>query len=311
MRLLREAIDDVEVPSGSPRDRVHAVVHAGWQAFSNPASLAAFEILVATRAEREPWFEGHLADLGRASWPASDVRSIPPAEDDGARQSATSCGPRCGDLPWRRWSSGSRWTSVTSSWRWSICSPCTSRAASDDPWPRRPCDAVSRQMPGDLTPRIEERTMIQPVDTPEQQYKVVVWATGRVGKLAIRTIADRPNLDLVGVWVHSESKEGQDAGALAGIDPLGVISTRDQEAILAGRRGLRRLHRTGDQPATGGHGGLLPHPRGRQEHRDDVTARAGLPPRIDAGISLDAAHGVGGARWQLDLLHRHRTRVRL
>ena len=76
--------------------------------------------------------------------------------------------------------------------------------------------------------------MIQPVDTPERHYKVVVWATGRVGKLAIRTIADRPNLDLVGVWVHSESKEGQDAGDLAGIDPLGVAATRDQDAILAG-----------------------------------------------------------------------------
>ena len=60
---LREAIDHVEVPSGNPRDRVHAVVHAGWHAFSNPASLAAFEILIATRAGREPWFETHLADL--------------------------------------------------------------------------------------------------------------------------------------------------------------------------------------------------------------------------------------------------------
>jgi TetR/AcrR family transcriptional regulator, regulator of cefoperazone and chloramphenicol sensitivity len=60
---LREAIEAVEVPSGSPRDRVDAVVHSGWRAFSNPASLAAFEILVATRAEREPWFEIHLADL--------------------------------------------------------------------------------------------------------------------------------------------------------------------------------------------------------------------------------------------------------
>ena len=60
--------------------------------------------------------------------------------------------------------------------------------------------------------------MQNPVDSPERRYKVVVWATGRVGKLAIRTIADRPNLDLVGVWVHSESKDGQDAGALAEID---------------------------------------------------------------------------------------------
>jgi AcrR family transcriptional regulator len=61
--LLRDAIDDVELPVGSTRERVQAVVDAGWNAFSNPASLAAFEILVATRASREPWLEEHLADL--------------------------------------------------------------------------------------------------------------------------------------------------------------------------------------------------------------------------------------------------------
>jgi hypothetical protein len=81
----------------------------------------------------------------------------------------------------------------------------------------------------------KERMMMEnPVDSPERRYKVVVWATGRVGKLAIRTIADRPNLDLVGVWVHSEAKDGQDAGTLAGIDSLGVTSTRDKELILQG-----------------------------------------------------------------------------
>ncbi|OBG27507.1 hypothetical protein A5764_02810 [Mycobacterium sp. 852002-51057_SCH5723018] len=74
----------------------------------------------------------------------------------------------------------------------------------------------------------------QPLDDPEQSYKVVVWATGRVGRLAIRAVADRPNLDLVGVWVHSEPKDGKDAGEIAGIDPLGVAATRDQAAILAG-----------------------------------------------------------------------------
>jgi 2,4-diaminopentanoate dehydrogenase len=74
----------------------------------------------------------------------------------------------------------------------------------------------------------------EPLDHPEQSYKVVVWATGRVGRLAIRAVADRPNLELVGVWVHSESKEGKDAGTIAGIDPLGVAATRDAAAILAG-----------------------------------------------------------------------------
>ncbi|KAA0108162.1 hypothetical protein [Mycolicibacterium sp. P1-5] len=72
-----------------------------------------------------------------------------------------------------------------------------------------------------------------PLDNPQQSYKVVVWATGRVGRLAIRAIADRPNFDLVGVWVHSESKDGEDAGTLAGIDRLGIAATRDQDAILA------------------------------------------------------------------------------
>lgn len=68
----------------------------------------------------------------------------------------------------------------------------------------------------------------------DQTYKVVVWATGRVGKLAIRAIADRPNLELAGVWVHSQAKDGQDAGTLAGIQPLGVAATCDSAAILDG-----------------------------------------------------------------------------
>jgi hypothetical protein len=68
----------------------------------------------------------------------------------------------------------------------------------------------------------------------DQTYRVVVWATGRVGKLAIRAITDRPNLELAGVWVHSQAKDGQDAGTLAGIQPLGVAATRDSAAILDG-----------------------------------------------------------------------------
>ena len=52
-------------------------------------------------------------------------------------------------------------------------------------------------------------------------YRVVGWSTGGVGKLAIRAIARRPDLELVGVWVHSEEKDGVDAGTLAGIEPLG------------------------------------------------------------------------------------------
>ena len=72
------------------------------------------------------------------------------------------------------------------------------------------------------------------VDAVNDKYKVAVWATGGVGKYAIRTIADRPNLDLVGVWVHSDNKDGKDAGELAGMDPVGVRATRDASQILGG-----------------------------------------------------------------------------
>jgi hypothetical protein len=65
-----------------------------------------------------------------------------------------------------------------------------------------------------------------------QPARVVVWATGWIGTIAIRSIARRPDLELVGVWVHSPEKVGQDAGRLAGIDPLGVLATDDVEALL-------------------------------------------------------------------------------
>ena len=64
-------------------------------------------------------------------------------------------------------------------------------------------------------------------------YRVVGWSTGGVGRLAIRAIARRPDLDLVGVWVHSAEKVGVDAGTLAGIDPIGVAATTDADALLA------------------------------------------------------------------------------
>ena len=44
------------------------------------------------------------------------------------------------------------------------------------------------------------------------QLNVAVWGTGGVGSHAIRAIARRPDLNLVGVWVHSPEKVGTDAG---------------------------------------------------------------------------------------------------
>ncbi|OMB86017.1 dihydrodipicolinate reductase [Mycolicibacterium farcinogenes] len=63
--------------------------------------------------------------------------------------------------------------------------------------------------------------------------RIVVWSTGGVGSVAIDAITRRPDLDLVGVWVHSPAKAGQDAGVLAGIEPLGISATSDAEALIA------------------------------------------------------------------------------
>jgi hypothetical protein len=70
--------------------------------------------------------------------------------------------------------------------------------------------------------------------TRERPYKVAVWATGGVGRYAIRTIANRPTFEVAGAWVHSRHKDGQDVGTLAGIEPLGVTATRDKDALLSG-----------------------------------------------------------------------------
>ena len=43
----------------------------------------------------------------------------------------------------------------------------------------------------------------------------------------------RPDLELVGVWVHSEDKVGKDAGELAGGEPMGVAATNDADALIA------------------------------------------------------------------------------
>lgn len=63
--------------------------------------------------------------------------------------------------------------------------------------------------------------------------RIVVWSTGGVGSIAIDAIRRRPDLELVGVWVHSDEKIGRDAGELAGGSPVGVAATNDADALIA------------------------------------------------------------------------------
>jgi 4-hydroxy-tetrahydrodipicolinate reductase len=68
---------------------------------------------------------------------------------------------------------------------------------------------------------------------PNKSYKVVQWATGRIGGSSLRELISSPQFELVGVYVHSEAKEGRDAGELCGLPPVGVAATRDIDAIIA------------------------------------------------------------------------------
>ncbi|MES2054837.1 MAG: hypothetical protein V4564_02775 [Pseudomonadota bacterium] len=63
--------------------------------------------------------------------------------------------------------------------------------------------------------------------------RVIQWATGAMGRTALRRIIDHPDLELVGVYVYSPDKAGRDAGDLAKRPATGVICTSDIAEILA------------------------------------------------------------------------------
>jgi 4-hydroxy-tetrahydrodipicolinate reductase len=63
-------------------------------------------------------------------------------------------------------------------------------------------------------------------------YRVVQWSTGNVGLHALRCIIGHPDLELVGLWVHSDTKVGKDAGELCGLGPVGVAATDDADALI-------------------------------------------------------------------------------
>src|ERR1700754_3544445 len=67
----------------------------------------------------------------------------------------------------------------------------------------------------------------------KKRYRVVQWATGNVGSRALRRAIEHPDLDVVGVYVHSANKVGRDAGELAGLAPIGVAATNSIDEVIA------------------------------------------------------------------------------
>jgi 2,4-diaminopentanoate dehydrogenase len=64
--------------------------------------------------------------------------------------------------------------------------------------------------------------------------RIIQFSTGNVGIHALRTIIERPDLELVGLHAASPDKIGRDAAELCGLgEPTGVIATEDVDALVA------------------------------------------------------------------------------
>jgi 4-hydroxy-tetrahydrodipicolinate reductase len=70
-------------------------------------------------------------------------------------------------------------------------------------------------------------------ETADGRYRVVQWATGNIGTRSLRMVIEHPDLELVGLYVHSPAKAGKDAGELSGGDPIGVKATGSIDEIIA------------------------------------------------------------------------------
>ncbi len=65
-------------------------------------------------------------------------------------------------------------------------------------------------------------------------YRVIQWASGNVGAKSVQAVLDNPELELVGMYVHSAGKDGMDVGDICGLGrQIGVKATSSVEAILA------------------------------------------------------------------------------
>lgn len=65
-----------------------------------------------------------------------------------------------------------------------------------------------------------------------KRLRVVQWATGNIGARAMRRVIEHPQLELVGLYVHSAEKAGRDAGEMCGLGPVGVIATNAIDEVI-------------------------------------------------------------------------------
>ena len=64
-------------------------------------------------------------------------------------------------------------------------------------------------------------------------YRVVHSGTGNVGRFALESVINNPELELVGHYVSDPAKVGKDSGELIGLAPTGIKATSDWNELVA------------------------------------------------------------------------------
>ncbi|PEQ11850.1 dihydrodipicolinate reductase [Novosphingobium sp. PC22D] len=120
-------------------------------------------------------------------------------------------------------------------------------------------------------------------------YRVIQWATGNVGSRALRRVIEHPDLELVGLWVSSDTKVGKDAGDLCGLDPVGVTATNSVSDLIAMEADCVLYMRQGtdwDEVCA-----ILESGKNIVTTRGDFHYPAMLPPDVRARVEAACAKG--------------------
>ena len=67
----------------------------------------------------------------------------------------------------------------------------------------------------------------------KDEYKVIIWGLGSVGRSALQIINAKSSLRLVAAYDIDPKKIGRDAGEVCGFEPAGVIVTNVSLVLLA------------------------------------------------------------------------------
>lgn len=123
-------------------------------------------------------------------------------------------------------------------------------------------------------------------------YRVVQWATGSMGRTALRRVIDHPDLELAGVYVYDPRKVGVDAGEIARRPATGVRATNRIEDVLALR------------PDVVLHMSRITLPYSKQNADVAALLAAGIDVISTAGFHHPACHGVAYAGPLLEACQR-------